>query len=163
MTTYNSNKCLAGVQPRLLPSAGGVNALSLYTQNPALATNDLVNMLNLVSDSSNPNGQGPTMQGITLDTDQLDSGGSAAIVLSLGDTALSTRYFSSISLGKTGGYAIPTTPAVLGYQPFGGSYFATYTTVSLATYTIILKCNTAAQTAVTTAQIRLATEYTYDP
>ena len=163
MTTYNSNKCLAGVQPKLLPTAGGVNALSLYTQSPALATNDIVNMINLESDASNPNGFGPTLQGITLDTDQLDSGGSAAILLDLGDAASSTRYFSSTTLGKTGGYAIPSVPAILGYQPFAAPYFNTYTTVSLATYTILLKCHTQAQTAVTTAQIRLATEYTYDP
>lgn len=163
MTTYNSNKCVAGVQPKFLPSAGGVNALALFTQATALASNDIVNMVPLLADPSNPNGLGPTILGLVLDTDKLDSGGSAAILFSIGDATTANRYFNSLTLGQTGGYAIPTVPAILGYQPFASPFFNTYTTVSLATYTILLKCNTAAQTAVTTGQIRLCTEYTYDP
>lgn len=163
MTTYNSNKCVAGVQPKYLPTAGSVNVVAMYTQNPALALNDIVNMINLAADASDPNGQGPSIVGIALDTDQLDSGGAAAITLDVGDATSAQRYFAASTVGQAGGLVSPTKGGILGYQPFGGSYFATYTTVSLATYTILLKCHAAAQTAITTAQIRLATEYTYDP
>jgi len=161
MTVYNASKMLAGVQPKVLPSAGGVNALSIINLTTALVVNDTINFVSLAADASDPQGNGPTIIGIVLDSDKLDSNASPAIKLNLGDSGSPTRYFNQTTIAQQGGYAIPTTPAILGYQPFA-SAFNTYPTPSLATYTIFATCQTAAATF-QAGNVRLLTEYTYDP
>ena len=162
MTAYNAPKVAAGVQPKWLPSAGGVNVLSIQSQTTTLAANDTINMIQLSSDPALGPSGGPTVIGVVFDVDQLDTGGSAALKLSVGDSSSATRYYSSLTLAQTGGYATPTQSAILGYQPFSGTFFSTYTTVSYATYTVVVKCNVSAQTWAN-GNIRLLFEYTMDP
>ena len=161
MTVYTSNKMLAGTQPKMLPSAGGVNVLAVASLTTALVLNDTINMVQLAADAADPVGNGPSIIGIVLDCDKLDSNASPAITLSVGDAGSATRYFSASTIAQQGGYAIPTIPAILGYQPFG-SAFNTYPTPSLAFYTIFVTCSHAAATF-QNGNVRLLTEFTYDP
>lgn len=160
MTTYNATKMAAGVQPRVLPGGAGVSVLSTFLMTVAakLLTNDLVNMVTLEGDPA-LSGGGPSMLGVALDCDQIDTG--AGVVLALGDATTANRYITGSTIGQAGGYAGPNQGGVLGFQPFSAT-FAAYPTASLALYTIVLK----ATTGVTTGQlgtIRVKAEYTYDP
>ena len=159
MTTYNATKMAAGIQPRALPT-GIVPVISTFLMTVAakLATNDLVNMLNIEGDPAIIGG-GPSITGMALDCDQIDTG--AGVVLALGDATTANRYITGSTVGQAGGYATPNQAGVLGYQPFLTTFNA-YPTASLALYTIVLK----ATTGVTTGQlgtIRVKAEYTYDP
>lgn len=160
MTTYNGTKMAAGVQPRALPSGAGVSVIStfLMTVAAALATNDLINMLNIGGNPAEVN-PGPSILTVVLDTDQVDTG--AGVVFAVGDSGSAARFITGSTIGQTGGYAGPNVAGTLGYQPFATTY-ATYTTVSLQNYTPVIK----ATTGVTTPKlgtIRLKVEYTYDP
>jgi hypothetical protein len=161
MAVYSSNKMLAGTQPKVLPSAGGVNVLAIASLSTALNLNDTINMVQLAADASDPNGSGPTIIGMVLDCDKLDSGGTPAITLSVGDSGSATRYFNASTIAQNGGYAIPAIPAILGYQPFA-SAFGAYPTPSLALYTIFVTCAHAPATW-QNGNVRLLTEFSYDP
>lgn len=162
VATYNANKMTAGIQPKYLPSAGGVNVLSQISQTTSLNTNDLINMVQLPAKASDdPGGFGPTIIGMLLDIDKLDTGGSQQITFDVGDATTSTRFYSAVTIGQAGGYSVPTQPAVLGFQPDVNS-FTSYTTASLLNYTIIAKCHLSASTW-QNGKIRLLAEYTYDP
>ena len=101
MAAYNSNKMLAGTQPKMLPSAGGVNVLATASLTTALALNDTINMLQLAADASDPQGSGPTIIGMVLDCDKLDSNGTPTITLSVGDSVSATRYFNASTIAQT--------------------------------------------------------------
>ena len=161
MATYNADKMLAGTQPKMLPTAGGVNVLSQISLTAPLLVSDTINFMQLAADASDPAGNGPTILGMTLDSDKLDSNGAPAIKLNVGDAGLATRYFNQTTVAQQGGYAIPNNPAVLGYQPFAAA-FASYPTASLQLYTIVATCQTAAATW-QNGKVRLVTEFTYDP
>jgi hypothetical protein len=166
MTAYNASKMLAGTQPKMLPSAGGVNVLSTIALTTALAVNDTINFVQLASDAAdNPSGFGPTILDVTLDSDKLDTNGAPTISWNVGDATSANRYFSSGTaggqIGRTGGYVIPSNPAVLGFQPFASS-FTVYPTPSLQLYTILLTVVAAAATW-QNGTIRLLVGFTYDP
>jgi len=156
-----ASKMLAGVQPKYLPTASGVNVLSTIALTTSLALNDVISLLNLGADATDPVAYGPTIIGVVFDVDQLDSGGSPAITLDLGDTIGGVgQFIVSSTLAQAGGYAIPTKAGVLGYQPFASS-FGTYPTASLLTDTITSKVTAAAATA-KAGTMRVLIEYTYD-
>lgn len=171
MATYSSDKIAAGVQAKALPSAGGVNALAIANLVTALLLNDIINMLTLEAQPSiytstgvQPNG--PTIIGMTLDSDKLDSNVAPVITLDVGDqvtgaAATPQRFFAASNIAQAGGFAIPTIPAILGYQPFLNS-FNTYTTNSLLLDTIFVKVHAAPATWAA-GKIRLIVEYSYDP
>lgn len=161
MATYNASKMLAGTQPAYLPSKGGVNVLTSISQTTALSTNDVINLLQLQANPADPVGFGPTIIGMLLDTDKLDTGGSPQITLDVGDSGATQRYFKAVTTAQAGGYATPNNSAVLGFQPFAGS-FATYTTASLLNQTVFLTCHLQASTWAN-GTIRLLAEYTFDP
>lgn len=165
-TTYLADKMQAGVQPKVLPSAGGVNVLSQANLTTALALNDIVQMAQLEGDpaltAANLTGApyyGPVLIGLLFDVDALDSGNT--LTLDVGDSGSANRFFAASTIGQAGGYATPSKPAILGYAPFASSY-ATYTTASLQLYTIQVKCH-AAPTTWANGKVRLLVEYTYDP
>jgi hypothetical protein len=160
MAVYNASKMLAGTQPKVLPTAGGVNVLSTVALTTPLLVNDTINFMQLASDAA-LGGNGPTILDVTIDADKLDTNGSPTIKLNVGDAGSATRYFNQTTVAQNGGYAIPTNPAVLGFQPFGSS-FNTYPTASLALYTIVATCQTAAATW-QNGTIRLLVGFTYDP
>lgn len=158
MTTYSGTKLASGVQPRVLPSGSGVRVLSTFASAVALLVNDIINMVNL---EANPveSGNGPAVLGVTLDSDDLDTG--AGLVYDVGDATVAARYISASNIGQAGGVARNNVAGSVGYQPFAAA-FTNYPTVSLATYTIAVKINTAP--AVWQAgTIRLLVDYTYDP
>lgn len=159
MTVYNAPKVAAGVQPRALPQGFGVSVISIQSQTTQLVPNDTINMVQIQADPSlGPNG-GPVVQNVTLDCDALDSG--TTLTLSVGDSVNANRYFSASTVARAGGYVQPTLGGILGYAPFGGAFFSTYTTVSNATYTVVVKA-VASATTWANGNIRLMFEYTYD-
>lgn len=163
MTIYSATKMAAGVQPRVLPSGAGVIVLSslLMTVAAALATGDLINMLNIGADASESGalGAGPFMTAVSLDCDQIDTG--AGVVLAVGDSTTAARFITGSTIGQTGGYAGPNVGGTLLFQPFATT-FNTYPTASLATYTVVVKATTGCTTP-KQGTIRLKAEYTYDP
>ncbi len=161
MAVYNASKMLAGTQPKVLPTAGGVNVLSTIALTTPLLAADTINFMQLGAAAADPAGNGPTILDVTIDADKLDTNGSPTIKLNVGDAGSATRYFNQTTVAQNGGYAIPSNPAVLGFQPFAAS-FASYPTSSLQLYTIFATCQTAAATW-QNGSIRLLVGFTYDP
>jgi hypothetical protein len=161
MATYNADKMLAGTQPRALPTAAGVKALSVATLTSPLALNDTINMLQLGSDPAIGSGGGPAIMGLALDCDDLDSNGSPTIVLAVGDGTVADRFITGTTVAQTGGVAYANKPGALGYKPFASS-FSSYPSASLATYTIVAKVTTGPATW-QNGSIRLIAEFSYDP
>lgn len=159
MTTYNASKMAAGVQPKVLASGviAVISTLAITVAN-AIATNDLINMLQLEGDPGIPTAFGPSITGVAIDTDQLDTG--AGIVLALGDATTANRFITGSTIGQAGGYAVPNVAGTLGYQPFASSY-GTYTTASLQLYTLVVKVTTGATTP-KAGTLRVKCEYSYD-
>jgi hypothetical protein len=152
--------------PRMLPSSGGVNILSTISLATALLLNDVIQLMQLGADASNPNGLGPTVIGIVFDVDQLDSNGAPTITLDVGDqvtgaAATPQRFFAASTIAQAGGYAVPTKNAVLGYQPFAGS-FGVYTTPSLLTDQVYATVH-AAPATFKAGTMRFLAEVTFDP
>lgn len=160
MATYNSNKMVSGTQPKILTTASGVRVYAFAALPTALLVNDIINMVALASDVSNPNGLGPTILGMAFGSDDLDSNVAPLITLDLGDSGSTTRYFSASTVAQNGGTVYPSTN-FLGYQPLAAS-FGTYTTPSYATYTIFATVRAAPATW-QAGSVKLAVEYTYDP
>lgn len=164
MTVYNSDKMAAGVQPKALYTASGVRVLAQIALAAALVANDTINMVNLPSDPSLDQGAapnyGPVITGMALDSDKLDSNGAPAILLDVGDGTTAARFYSQSNVAQAGGYASPNVAGTLGYAPFASS-FSTYPTTSKQTYTVVVKCHTAAATW-QNGTIRLAVEYSFD-
>lgn len=161
VATYTASKMLSGVQPRMLADAGGVKVISTISLTVALALNDIINFVALQGDPSNPNGYGPTIYDVILDSDDLDSNGAPLITLDVGDVTVTTRYFSASTLAQAGGKGASSRAGVTGFQPFLTAY-TTYTTVSQQTYTIFLTVHAAPATW-QNGSMRLGVEYTYDP
>ena len=170
MTVWTASAMVAGVQPRYLPSSGGVNVLSTVALTVALALNDTINLVQLIADASDPNGVGPTIIGMELDIDQLDSNGSPTIKFNVGDVTatnppnlvgVAARYYSQTTIAQAGGYAVPNVNGVLGFQPFAGA-FSTYPTQSKQTYNIIATVQTGAATP-KAGTFRIVVGYTFDP
>jgi hypothetical protein len=163
MTVYLASKALTGVQPKVLPSAAGVNNISVASLTTALALNDTVNFMYLAADASDPDGQGPSIVEVTLDAGQLDTGG--GITLSLGDqvagaAATPTRFLNASTVAQTGGLATPTVAGTIGYQPFASS-FAAYTSISNLLDLIYMTC-AHAPTVWQNGRVALMMGYTYD-
>lgn len=163
MSVVNTaSKMATGTQPKFLPTAGGVNVLSTISLTTTLTLNDLISMLQIAGDPADPAGSGATVLGIVLDSDQLDNAATKTITLDVGDTLGNpSTFMSAVNTAQAGGYAIPTQPAVLGYQPFVNA-FTSYTTASNLLDTITVKVHAAAATP-KAGTLRLLFEYTYDP
>lgn len=162
MTAYTAPTITAGKSPRLL-QFGITSVISIVSQTTALALNDTIAMVQVPSDPSvdqNGGRGGPSVVGIVMDVDSLDSGNT--LVVSIGDSANAARYWTVSTMAQGGGYFQPTKSGIVGYQPFGGAVFTTYTTTSYSTYTVVVKCTTTPNTWVN-GNIRMLFEYTLDP
>lgn len=161
MTVYNASKMAAGVQPRILQTGAGVVVLSTIALPNNLALNDTINWMKLESDPSIPVSFGPTILGVSMDSDKLDSNVAPAITLDLGDATTAARYVSQATIAQNGGYIGANVGGWLGYQPFAAA-FTNYPTTSQQTYTLVGKVHAAAATP-QAGTLRVKAEYTYDP
>ena len=158
MAVYNGSKMAAGVTPRYLPSAAGVRVLSTFASAVALLLNDTINMMQLAANPVEA-GNGPSVLGVTLDSDDLDTG--AGLVYDVGDATVANRYISASNIGQAGGIARNNVAGSIGYQPFSAA-FGAYPTPSNQLDTIVVKINTA-PAAWQAGTIRLLVDFTYDP
>jgi hypothetical protein len=135
MAAFKSVQMTAPKYPVSGPGIGGRNihaARGEYTITAALALNDTVTMLRLHPRFRITDG--------FVKADDLDTGGSPAIVIAVGDADDDDRYFSGLTIGQAGG--VSTTMAATGVD-----YITTkYTDV-------ILKVTTAPATGATTGTV----------
>ncbi len=106
MANYNSNKAGAGIIPKWLPDSSGVNVVATYTWTTSvtLNTGDTVTLMTVPP--------GVAVVDMALDVDPLDQGG--AIVISIGDATVPTRYLNNSTIARTGGYVNSNTRGWLG-------------------------------------------------
>lgn len=96
MATLTSSKVATGVQEREFHS--GVNSVSAtYTLTAALALNDVIQMVKIPA--------GARILQVLLAADDLDTGGSPAIVLDVGDGGDTDRFIDGATIGQSGGVA----------------------------------------------------------
>ena len=111
MTTYTSNKAQAGVQPKMLPT-GDLAVYAVYTfpntSPPTLNTGDVVTMMTIPANA--------TITGVTFDVDKLDTGGTPAIKLNVGDGTVGNRFINQTAAGQAGGYQVPNINGAIGNQ-----------------------------------------------
>lgn len=99
MTAYKSLQMTAPRYPVSGPSYGGRTlhvARGSFDLTAALAVNDTIDMFYLHPDFR--------VLGGGLKASDLDTGGSPAIVLALGDSGDDDRYFTAATIGQAGGY-----------------------------------------------------------
>ena len=93
MATYTSSKVASGVQPRSNIELTEVHAT--YTVSTALALNDVIQMVKIPANA--------TIIGLTLSCGDLDTDGSPAIVLDVGDGSDTDRFIDGSTIGQAGG------------------------------------------------------------
>jgi hypothetical protein len=116
-----------------------VTVYSEYAIGAALALNDLIRMVKMPA--------GARVLGVTLGADDLDTGGSPAITLDVGDDADPDRYVAASTIGQTG--AAPT----------GAILKAGFGYVYSEDDTIDILVKAAPATGATTGTLRLAATY----
>lgn len=121
------------------PAAQLFRAYSSYTLTAALAINDIVEMLRLPPRAR--------VTGVMLKVTDLDTGGSPAILLTVGDSGDTDRLIASSNIGQAGG--VSTTLAATGAFWQNGS---TETVVSVYV-------PTGPATGATTGTIELSVDY----
>lgn len=163
-TVYQTAQIVAGKSPKVLPEGFVITAYSYFLNSTAFVVNDTVQLITLEANPSITY-NGPTISTVKVAMPPMDS--STGFTWVVGDSGSANRYITTQTLGQSGagGYASTTSTqyAAVGYQPFINS-FNTYTTASLATYTIILKVTAAATGTPTTGNTIVSfVDYTYDP
>lgn len=96
MAILTTSKVGAGVAPRANVT-GAVTVTATHTLSAALALGDVIQMVKVPG--------GATILGVTLSCTDLDTGGSPAIVLGVGDGASTARFIASSTVGQAGGVA----------------------------------------------------------
>lgn len=141
MATLKSNKITANAPARDLPS-GVLAVVGTYVLSAALALNDVIQMVKVP--------QGATILNVILAATDLDTGGSPAIALTVGDGSDADRFITSSTVGQAGGIASLNAAAGAGYK---------YT----ATDTIDVTVATGPATGATSGTVTLTVLYTMDP
>lgn len=164
-TVYKSAQITAGKQPRVLPEGVEVLQVCTFLNSTAFIINDTVQLCQIEANPSQTN-NGPNITRTTIGMPPMDS--STGFTWTVGDSLVANRYITTSTLGQSSAGGVVGTNNYLGvgYAPFltdfGG--FATYTAVSLQTYTVVLKVTAAATgTATTGNTITAIIGYTYDP
>jgi hypothetical protein len=145
---FNAN-ATSGANAPLTPNAlspvyssGAVQSVqSVYTLSAALTLNQVIPML--------PVPNGARITNVVLSTDDLDSNGSPAIVLAVGDTGSATRFISASTVAQAGGVTTLNQHGGHGYK---------YTADTI----VNVKCTTAPATGATSGTIVLTVSYVYD-
>ena len=94
MATYTTSEVGSGVAPRSV-HAGVVSVSSTFTVSTALAANDVIQMVKVP--------EGATVLDVILLSDDLDIGGTPAIVLDVGDGSDTNRFITGSTIGQGGG------------------------------------------------------------
>lgn len=95
MPTYNTTAA-TGVAPRTAGPAGTAKTMyASFSLTAALALNDVIDMFKVPA--------GARITGIALKTSDLDTGGSPAIILDVGDAADTDRLIDGANIGQAGG------------------------------------------------------------
>lgn len=94
MATLQTSKVAASYQARAGIDLTAVTAS--YSLSAALALNDVIQMVKIPKDA--------TVLEVILACDDLDTGGSPAIVLDVGDGGDTDRFIDGATIGQTGGY-----------------------------------------------------------
>ena len=146
-TTYTSSQVSSGTVPINERGASFFvyGSLSLTT---ALVANDIVQLINV------PNGY--KVLNLTLDSDDLDSGASPTLKVSVGDSGAAGRYLSQSTVCQTGGVASQAVAGSTGYV-----YPPASSGGNAGSSTIQLTCDTAALTWVN-GTVRCAAELQID-
>lgn len=140
MATFTTTD-LTGSQPFTGGLAGNLKTVvKSYEIAAALALNDVIEMVKV------PNGA--TVVSVVLGTDDLDTGGSPAIVLDVGDGDNTDRFIDGATVGQAGGITDTSDMAMTG---FGYTY--------AADDTIDVLVATAPATGATSGTITLAVSY----
>lgn len=116
-----------------------VTVYSEYAIGAALALNDLIRMVKVPA--------GATVLAVTLGADDLDTGGSPAITLDVGDDGDPDRYIAASTIGQTGA------------APVSGILKAGFGYVYTADDTIDILIKAAPATGATSGTLRLSATY----
>lgn len=142
MATYTGTRAASGVEP-IYNAVGDVTVVSTFALSVALATNDLLNMVNLPS--------GAYIIDVVLSTDALDTNAASTIAYDVGDSNSATRYISNKAQGNNAALAPyhMDQAAGLGYQTGANS----------GDTTVVVKVHTGPATGATSGTVRLAVTY----
>jgi len=140
MATLTTSKVAAGVQARSIEN-GVVSVTATYTLTAALAAADVIQMVKVPS--------GATVLNVILSCTDLDTNGSPAIVLDVGDGDDTDRFIDGATVGQAGGVATLNAHVGHGYA---------YT----ADDTIDVTVATGPGTGATSGTVRLTVLYTMD-
>lgn len=140
MATFTASAAASTVQPKTSGISGNLKcAYGTYEITAALALNDVIQMVRVPANA--------TIVGVNLGTDDLDTNGSPAIVLDVGDGSDTDRLIDGATVGQAGGYTSTMVMTGFGYQ---------YT----AEDTIDVLVQVAPGTGATSGTISLAVFYT---
>lgn len=139
-STFTTSKVAAGVQPRVIES-GVISVTGSYALAAALVVNDVIQMVKVPA--------GATIVNTILSVPDLDSNGSPAIVLAVGDGSDDDRFVTGSTVGQAGGTVMSNTPTGTGYA-------------YAAEDTVDVKVTTAPATGATSGTITLTVLYTMD-
>src|SRR3989304_3625397 len=106
-TTYSSAQAAANVTAKYL-HAGAIVRSATYALTAALVVNDVIQMFKLPS--------GATVHEVILASDDLDSNGTPAIALDVGDATAANRFIAASTVARTGGVARADQAAGIGHQ-----------------------------------------------
>lgn len=93
-STLTTSKVAAGIQPRT-PHSGVVAVKGVYALAAALVVDDVIQMVKIP--------KGAMILDMVLSAEDLDSGGSPAIVLDVGDGGDTDRFIDGSTIGQAGG------------------------------------------------------------
>lgn len=150
-TTYKSIEITNGYAIPAPMTGAVAEVVCHFVQTAAFVINDIVQMVQV------PNGYQVTE--VKLDTQQLDTGGSPAITLDVGDATTPAAYISASTVGQAGGVAGASVGGFSNNTPY-----AIATSGGNAGSTIIqVKVHAAPATGTTTAKMNLIVRYVQDP
>lgn len=115
MATYYSNKVIINangvneIQPKYVQE-GAVDVVAICTlaASTTLNSGDTIQLMDVPGNVY--------ITGVAIDTDKLDTGGSPALTISVGDAGSTTRFFNAATTAQAGGYTGPSQNGILGYN-----------------------------------------------
>ena len=110
-STFKSNLVKSNRRAGVGVGSQEIVIFATYSVTAALVVNDVIQMV--------PVPAGATITGVTLGSTDLDTGGSAAIVLDVGDGGGTDRFIDGATVGQAGG-----STATLAVAGFGYTYAA---------------------------------------
>lgn len=138
MATLTADKVASTVQPRTVHGATVTQVTSTFALSAALAAADVIELVKVP--------KGAVILDVVLGVDDLDSGATPAITLTVGDGDDTDRYIESSTVGQAGGVARLDNEVGVGHA---------YT----AEDTIDVTVGTAPATGATTGDVRLVVTY----